>query len=46
MLGLNPDFRPRFARRFADGAALVRDGATRFTEAVRSGEFPAQEEGF
>jgi 3-methyl-2-oxobutanoate hydroxymethyltransferase len=46
MLGLNPDFRPRFARRFADGAALVRDGAVRFAEAVRSGEFPAQEEGF
>ena len=46
MLGLNPDFRPRFARRFADGAALVRSGAVRFSEAVRSGEFPAQEEGF
>ena len=46
MLGLNPDFRPRFARRFADGAALVRGGAVRFAEAVRSGEFPAEEEGF
>jgi 3-methyl-2-oxobutanoate hydroxymethyltransferase len=46
MLGLNPDFRPRFARRFADGAALVRSGAVRFAEAVRDGEFPSQEEGF
>jgi 3-methyl-2-oxobutanoate hydroxymethyltransferase len=46
MLGLNPDFKPRFARRFADGAALVRSGAVRFAEAVRSGEFPAEEEGF
>ncbi len=46
MLGFNPDFRPRFARRFADGAALVRSGADRFAEAVRTGEFPAQEEGF
>jgi 3-methyl-2-oxobutanoate hydroxymethyltransferase len=46
MLGLNPDFKPRFARKFADGAALVRSGAARFSEAVRSGEFPAQEEGF
>ena len=46
MLGFNPDFRPRFARRFADGAALVRGGAARFAEAVRRGEFPAQEEGF
>jgi 3-methyl-2-oxobutanoate hydroxymethyltransferase len=46
MLGLNPGFRPRFARSFADGAALVRGGAARFAEAVRRGEFPSQEEGF
>ncbi len=46
LLGFNPDFRPRFARRFADGAALVRSGALGFTEAVRSGEFPSPEEGF
>jgi 3-methyl-2-oxobutanoate hydroxymethyltransferase len=46
LLGLNPDFRPRFSRRFSDGAALVRSGALRFAEAVRTGEFPAQEEGF
>jgi 3-methyl-2-oxobutanoate hydroxymethyltransferase len=46
MLGLNPGFRPRFARSFADGAALVRGGAARFAEAVRLGEFPAEEEGF
>jgi 3-methyl-2-oxobutanoate hydroxymethyltransferase len=46
LLGLNPDFKPRFARRFADGAALVRGGATEFSQAVRSGEFPAPEEGF
>ena len=46
MLGLNPGFRPRFARRFADGAALVRGGALRFAQAVRSGEFPAEKEAF
>ncbi len=46
MLGLNPDFRPRFARRFAEGAALVRAGAVHFAEAVRSGEFPTEGEGF
>jgi 3-methyl-2-oxobutanoate hydroxymethyltransferase len=46
MLGLNPDFKPRFARRFADGAALVRSGAERFAASVRSGDFPAHEEGF
>ncbi len=46
MLGLNPDFKPRFARRFADGAALFRSGVAFFSEAVRRGEFPAEEEGF
>ena len=46
MLGLNPGFKPRFSRPFADGAALVRSGAARFAEAVRSGEFPSNEEGF
>jgi 3-methyl-2-oxobutanoate hydroxymethyltransferase len=46
LLGLIPDFKPRFARRFADGAALVRAGAADFAEAVRSGEFPAEEEAF
>jgi 3-methyl-2-oxobutanoate hydroxymethyltransferase len=46
MLGLNPGFRPRFARPFADGAALVRGGAARFAEAVRLGEFPSEEEGY
>ncbi len=46
MLGFNPDFKPRFARRFADGAALVRAGAGKFAESVRRGEFPTDEEGF
>ena len=46
LLGLIPDFKPRFARRFADGAALVRAGAADFAEAVRSGEFPAEGEAF
>jgi 3-methyl-2-oxobutanoate hydroxymethyltransferase len=46
MLGLNPDFRPRFARRFADGAALFQEGASGFAAAVRSGEFPNQGESF
>lgn len=46
LLGLNPDFRPRFARRFAEGAALVREGAARFAEAVRNGDFPDEGEAF
>ncbi|MEO6873727.1 MAG: 3-methyl-2-oxobutanoate hydroxymethyltransferase [Opitutaceae bacterium] len=46
LLGLNPDFQPRFARRFVDGAALVRRGAARFSAAVRRGRFPLNKEGF
>jgi len=46
LLGLNPDFKPRFVRRFADGAALVRTGVTRYAEAVRAGKFPATKESF
>lgn len=45
-LGLNPGFHPRFVRRFADGAALVRAGATKYTAAVRSGKFPGPKESF
>ncbi|HZZ20148.1 MAG TPA: 3-methyl-2-oxobutanoate hydroxymethyltransferase [Opitutaceae bacterium] len=46
LLGLNPDFKPRFSRRFAEGAAVFRDGAEGFASAVRSGEFPAKTEAF
>jgi 3-methyl-2-oxobutanoate hydroxymethyltransferase len=46
MLGFSPDFKPRFARRFAEGDTLVRGGVARYSEAVRKGEFPAPEEGF
>ena len=46
MLGLNPDFRPRFSRRFAEGDALFREGAGRFADAVRKGTFPDKGESF
>ena len=46
LLGLNPGFRPRFSRRFADGTALFRDGAQSFATAVREGSFPLETEGF
>ncbi len=45
-LGLNPGFRPRFVRRFADGATLVRRGVGRFALAARRGNFPTAKEGF
>lgn len=45
-LGFNPGFQPRFVRRFADGAALVRAGAKKYSAAVRSGKFPGPKESF
>ena len=46
LLGFNPDFAPRFSRRFADGADLVRSGVRRFSEAVHARRFPSEGEGF
>jgi 3-methyl-2-oxobutanoate hydroxymethyltransferase len=46
ILGLSPDFQPRFARRFAAGAAVVRNAAEGFAKAVRDGEFPSPGETF
>lgn len=44
LLGFNPEFSPKFARRFADGAELVRSGIERYATAVRNGEFPSSKE--
>lgn len=46
LLGFNPEFKPRFVRRFADGAALVKKGVTSYAAAVRAGKFPAGKESF
>ncbi len=44
MLGLNPDFQPRFARRYLEGGKLVRDAVNRFAGDVHAAQFPAREE--
>jgi 3-methyl-2-oxobutanoate hydroxymethyltransferase len=46
LLGMNPDFHPKFARRFWDGARGVRDAVAQFDEAVKAGTFPACEESY
>jgi 3-methyl-2-oxobutanoate hydroxymethyltransferase len=46
LLGFNPDFKPRFVRRYADGAAFVRDSVTQYARDVVSGEFPGAKERF
>ncbi len=44
LLGLDPDFRPRFARRYIDGASLVIEAVNAFALDVRQVKFPAGEE--
>ncbi|RME67828.1 MAG: 3-methyl-2-oxobutanoate hydroxymethyltransferase [Verrucomicrobia bacterium] len=44
LLGLNPDFRPRFARKYLDGYETIRDALARYVEDVRGARFPAREE--
>ena len=44
LLGMDPDFHPRFARRYLDGARLVTKALNAFSRDVRAGRFPARKE--
>jgi 3-methyl-2-oxobutanoate hydroxymethyltransferase len=46
LLGLNPDFQPKFVRPFIDGASCVLDALGRFDHEVKAGTFPAAEESY
>jgi 3-methyl-2-oxobutanoate hydroxymethyltransferase len=46
LLGLSEGFQPRFAKRYADGAATVRDALAAYAAEVREGRFPADEHSF
>ena len=46
LLGLTPDFRPRFVRRYAELDRIVREGLRRFAAEVRDGSFPGDEESY
>ncbi|MCO4759902.1 MAG: 3-methyl-2-oxobutanoate hydroxymethyltransferase [Myxococcales bacterium] len=43
MLGLNPEFTPKFLKRFAELGALTRAALSAYRTEVRSGDFPGQE---
>lgn len=44
LLGLDAEFRPRFARRYADGYETSRTAINAFARDVRAGSFPAPQE--
>ena len=46
LLGLNPDFHPKFARPFINGAHCVLHAIAQFDTAVKTGTFPALEESY
>ncbi|MDQ3556077.1 MAG: 3-methyl-2-oxobutanoate hydroxymethyltransferase, partial [Gemmatimonadota bacterium] len=43
LLGLNPDFKPRFLRRFAELGSATVEAVAEYGRAVRGGEYPAAE---
>ena len=46
LLGFNPDFAPRFVKRYADGASVVTAAARAYADEVRGGLFPAEQHTF
>jgi 3-methyl-2-oxobutanoate hydroxymethyltransferase len=46
LLGLQPDFQPKFLRTFLDGFELLRDAVDRFDREVKEGTFPSEEESY
>ena len=46
VMGLTPDFQPKFVRRYADLAGTISEAAKSFARDVKAGEFPNAEESF
>lgn len=46
LLGKYSDFTPKFARKYADMASLIKDAAKNYVDDVKSGKFPSEEEVF
>ena len=46
LAGFSPDFQPRFARVFRPGAQHLQEAVAAFAEAVRSGDFPTEDEAY
>lgn len=46
LLGLNPDFSPRFSKKYVDLYSIVVEALKRFKEEVKNGVFPGEEHTF
>ena len=46
MLGLQPEFRPKFLRTWLEGHELVRDALDRYDADVKQGHFPTEQESY
>jgi len=46
LLGMNPDFSPKFVKKYLDLGMLIRDAATRYNDEVKHGAFPGPEHSF
>ena len=44
LLGMNPDFAPKFVRQYLDGFSLLKGALDHFASDVREGAFPARKE--
>ena len=45
-VGMNPDFSPKFVKKYLDLGVLIRDAAERFKDEVKHGVFPGPEHAF
>jgi 3-methyl-2-oxobutanoate hydroxymethyltransferase len=46
LLGMNPEFSPKFVKKYVDLAVLIRDAVMQFRDEVKHGEFPGEEHSF
>ena len=46
LLGMNPDFSPKFVKKYLDLSVLIRDAVARYNDEVKHGAFPGPEHSF
>jgi len=46
LLGMNPDFSPKFVKKYLDLGVLIREAVTRYNDEVKHGAFPGPEHSF